>query len=185
MSTEQQVIRADSSDIRHKFEQWLAQEWKSGARLVIVEGLMKSGKSTLTKEPMVLFDKRSRSIELDQFLRRPVNPDTEYMGAIDIDAATSAISNAMTAAMVITEGPMAWPVTQRAREEVPPSAVRRVYLKRMAPRNSADWEELEFAQGEDKSRSKFFLSIERYHVRTRPWLAADMILERTGRDRAE
>jgi hypothetical protein len=182
MSTKQQVIRADSSEIRHKFEQWLAQEWGSGARLVIVEGLMKSGKSTLTKEPIVLFDKRSRIIELDYFLRRPVNPDTEYMAAVDIEAATSAIRQAMTAAMVIAEGPMAWPVTQRAREDMPPSAVRRVYLKRMAARNPDDWEDFEFAQNEDESRGNFFLSIDRYHVRTEPWLAADIILERTGRD---
>jgi hypothetical protein len=185
MSTKQQVIRADSSDIRNEFEQWLAREWEAGARLVIVEGLMKSGKSTLTKEPIVLLDKRSRTIELDQFLRRPVNPETEYMAAIDIDAATSAIRQAMTAAIVIAEGPMAWPVTQRAREEISPSAVRRVYLKRMASRNPDDWEELEFAQEEDKSRGKFFQSIDRYHARTEPWLSADMILERTGRDRAE
>jgi len=180
--TKQQVIRADSSDIRRKFEQWLAQEWGAGARLVIVEGLMKSGKSTLTKEPIILFDKRSRTIELDHFLRRPVNPDTEYMAAIDIEAATSAIRQAMTAAMVIAEGPLAWPVTQRARKEVPPRTVRRVYLKRMAPRNPDDWEELEFAREENKSRGEFFLSMDQYHVRTEPWRAADMILERTGRD---
>jgi hypothetical protein len=182
MSAKQQVIRADSSEIRHKFEQWLAQAWGSGARLVIVEGLMKSGKSTLTKEPIVLFDKRSRTIELDRFLRRPVNPDAEYMAAIDIEAATSAIRQAMTAAMVIAEGPMAWPVTQREREDMTPSAVRRVYLRRMAARNPDDWEDFEFAQNEDESRGKFFLSIDRYHVRTEPWLAADIILERTGRD---
>jgi hypothetical protein len=104
------------------------------------------------------------------------------MAVIDIEAATSAIMRAMTAAMVIAEGPMAWPATQRAREGVPPSAVRRVYLKRMAARNPEHWEDFEFAQDEDESRGKFFLSIDRYHVRTEPWLAADLILERTGRD---
>jgi hypothetical protein len=180
--TEQQTIRAHSSEIRDKFEQWLTREQGSGARLVILEGLMKSGKSKLTKEPLVL-GHPIRAIELDHFLRRPVNPDTAYMDAIDIEAATLAIKNAMaTASLVIAEGPMAWPVTQRVRKGLTASAIRRVYLKRMAPRNPDDWEDLEFAQLEDKSRGEFFLSIDRYHVRTEPWVTADLILERTGRD---
>jgi hypothetical protein len=124
-----------------------------------------------------------RAIELDQFLRKPVNPDTPYMDAIDIEAATLAIRQAMAAAsLVIAEGPMAWPVTQRVREDIPASAVRRVYLRRMSGRNPKEWEGLEFAQMEVKSRGEYFLSIDRYHVLTQPWLAADLILERTGRD---
>jgi hypothetical protein len=77
---------------------------------------------------------------------------------------------------------MAWLVTARARGEVPAAAVRRVYLKRMASRNSDEWEEFEFAQMEVKTRGEYFLSIDRYHVGEQPWLLADLILERTGRD---
>jgi len=45
--TKQRTIRANSSEIRDKFEQWLTCEQGNGARLVILEGLMKSGKSKL------------------------------------------------------------------------------------------------------------------------------------------
>jgi hypothetical protein len=178
----QQEIRADSSEIRTEFAKWLAQERLAGARLVILEGLMKSGKSELTKEPETL-SPSSNTIELDKFIRKPANPETPYLSAIDIEAANQAIKQAMaTAPLVIAEGAMAWPVTQQAREEVSPKVIRRVYLKRMSARNPNEWEELEFAQTEVKWRGEYFLSIDRYHVETKPWFAADLILERTGRD---
>jgi hypothetical protein len=178
----QREVRADSSEIRAEFAKWLAQERLAGASLVILEGLMKSGKSELTKEPETL-SPASNGIELDKFLRKPVSPEIPYLAAMDIEAANQAIKQAMaTAPLVIAEGPMAWPVTQQAREAVLPNVIRRVYLKRMSPRNPEEWEELEFAQTEVKSRGEYFLSIERYHVKTKPWLEADLILERTGRD---
>lgn len=146
---------------------------------------MGSGKSELTREPAMLVP-ASKTIELDKFAREPANPDAPYIEAIDIEAANQAIREAMAMApLVIAEGPMAWPVTQRVREAVPADAVRRVYLKRMAPRNPDEWEQFEFAQKENKSRSEYFHSIDRYHVSTQPWLAADLILERTGRDLAD
>jgi hypothetical protein len=181
--TEQQILRANSSDIQDVFKRWVTREWAIGGRLLILEGLMKSGKSMLTKHPVALGARQSTNIELDKFLRAPVNPDTAYMDAMDIDAATAAIRRAIaTAPLVIAEGPMAWPVTDRAREGAPADAVRRVYLKRMAPRNPDDWEEFEFAQLEYSARGEYFLSIDRYHVGERPWLLADLILERTGCD---
>ena len=174
--------RADSLNIRAEFQRWLVGEWRSGARLVIIEGLMKSGKSRLTKEPFTIVGRQSTNIELDKFLRAPVNPDIEYMEAIDLDAATAAIWQAMRISPpVIVEGPMAWPVTQRAREEVPAGSVRRVYLKRVSPRNPDEWEDLEFAQ-ELPRPTAYGRSIDRYHVGEQPWLLADLILERTGRD---
>jgi hypothetical protein len=38
----------------------------------------------------------------------------------------------------------------------------------MATWNPDEWEELEFAQAEDKGRGEYFLSIERYHVHVKP-----------------
>lgn len=176
----QEIIRAHSSDIRAEFERWVAGEWSNGARLVILEGLMGSGKSRLTK---AVIGQRLMTIELDKFLCRPVHPDTEYIAAIDIEAVTIALREALRPSpLVIAEGPMAWPVTARARAEIPAGAIRRVYLKRMSSRNPNDWEALEFAQHEVKGRGEYFLSIDRYHVSEQPWLLADLILERTGRD---
>ncbi len=66
---------------------------------------------------------------------------------------------------------------------MPPGTIRRVYFKRMSKRNPDEWEDLEFAQMESKGRGKYFASIDRYHVTEQPWLLADLILERTGRDK--
>ena len=175
------TIRTHSSKIRFEFAQWLALERAAGARFVVVEGLMNSGKSELTKQPETL-SPALKVIELDKFVRRS-DGNLAYMDTIDVEAVTTTIKNAVaTASLVIAEGPMAWPVTKRAREGMQPDSIRRVYLKRLAPRNPDDWEALEFAQAEDKSRGEYFLSIDRYHVKTKPWLAADLILERIGRD---
>ena len=40
---------------------------------------MGSGKSLLTKQPFGLGTRQSANIELDRFLRAPVNPDNDYM----------------------------------------------------------------------------------------------------------
>lgn len=177
-----EIIRADSSDIRAAFEQWVQREWANGARLVVLEGLMQSGKSFLTDKPVMLDGRPSENIELDQFVPRETNPDIEYMAAIDIEIATAATRQAMeTAPLVIAEGPMAWPVTEVVREGMPANSIRRVYLKRMSARNPDDWEDFEFAQ-EMPRPTAYGRSIDRYHVTEQPWLLADLVLERTGRD---
>jgi hypothetical protein len=143
---------------------------------------MGSGKSMLTKQPFVLGKRQSVNVELDQFLRAPVNSANEYMDAIDVDAATATMSEALRlSSLVIAEGPLAWPVVQRTLQVVPAHAVRRVYLKRMSPRNPDDWEDFEFLQ-EHERPTAYGRSIDRYHATERPWLLADLVLERTGRD---
>jgi hypothetical protein len=179
---EQQIIRARSSDIRDVFTRWVTREWSTGTRFVILEGLMGSGKSMLTKQPFALDTQQSTNIEVDEFLRAPVDPDLEYMEAIDIGAANKAIQEAIQVSpLVIAEGPMVWPVVQRALKEIPTHALRRVYLKRMSSRNPDEWEDFEFLQ-ESERPTAYGRSIDRYHVTERPWLLADVILERTGRD---
>ena len=42
------VIRCSSADVRSIFEGWVASESAAGARLVVLEGAMMSGKSFLT-----------------------------------------------------------------------------------------------------------------------------------------
>jgi hypothetical protein len=180
--TKQDFIRADSSDIRRIFEEWIRREGASGARLVVLEGLMQSGKSFLTDKPVMLDGRPSDNIELDQFVPRETNPDIEYMLAIDSGMATAAMRQAMeTAPLVIAEGPMAWPVTEIIRAGMPADSIRRAYLKRLSPRNPDEWEVLEFAQ-EHPRPTEFGRSIDRYHVKKQPWLLADLILERTGHD---
>src|SRR5262249_55598032 len=136
----------------------------------------------ISKQPFALGSGQSVNIELDDFLRKPVDPDTKYMDAIDIDAASAAIMEAYrTAPLVLAEGPVGWPVVRRALQEIPPDKVRRVYLKRMAPRNPDEWEELEFAQ-DYKRPTAYGRSIDLYHTTEQPWLLADVVFERIGPD---
>jgi hypothetical protein len=111
---EQQTFRKQSSEIRDVFGRWLTAACAAGVRFVVLEGLMRSGKSCWTEQPFALGMSQSVNIELDGFLRKPVNPDTKYMDAIDVDAASARIIEAYrTAPLVIAEGPMAWPVVRR------------------------------------------------------------------------
>jgi hypothetical protein len=149
---------------------------------VVLEGLMTSGKSYLTEQPFALGTGQSVTIELDEFLRKPVNPDTEYMDAIDVDAASARIMEAYrTAPLVIAEGPTAWPVVRRVLQEIPSDEVRRVYLKRMSSTHPDLWHHGDFLY-EIEPPSVYSRSINRYHATERPWLLADMVFERIGRD---
>jgi hypothetical protein len=177
-----QTFRAESSEIRNVFEQWLTAECAAGVRVLVLEGLMNSGKSRLTEQPFVIGTRQLVNIELDRFLRRPVDPDTEYLDAFDIDAATATVMEAYrTAPLVIAEGPIGGPVVQRILQEIPRHEVRRVYLKRMSPRNPDEWEDFEFLQRHPRPTA-YGRSIARYHATERPWLLADVIFERIGRD---
>jgi hypothetical protein len=179
---EPRIFRAQSSEIRNLFGRWLASEWNAGIRFVVLEGLMGSGKSMLIKQPFALGTRQSVNIELDQFLRRPVDPDVEYMDALDVDAATATVTQAYrTAPLVIAEGPMGWPVVQRVLQEIPRREVRRVYLKQKSPRNPDEWEDFEFLQ-ECKRPTAYGRSIDRYHATERPWLVADVVFERIRGD---
>jgi hypothetical protein len=107
----QQTFRAPSAEIRHEFGRWLKVQHAAGIRFVVLEGLKGSGKSYLTDQPFALGIEQSVHIELDSFLRKPVDETTEYMAAIDADAANLTIMQMYrTAPIVIAEGPMAWPV---------------------------------------------------------------------------
>jgi hypothetical protein len=66
--TSPKTIRASSSDVRTAFAQWLGVEFRAGIKLVILEGLTSSGKTTLTKLPFDLDGRLSTNIEMDDFL---------------------------------------------------------------------------------------------------------------------
>jgi hypothetical protein len=143
---------------------------------------MHAGKSRLTEQPFAIAPGQSVNIELDGFLRKPVNHDTEYMEAIDIDAASAAIREAYrTAPIVVAEGPMAWLVIQSIVQEIPSGEVRRVYLKRMSSSHPDLWHDGEFLY-EYKRPTVYGQSIDRYHAHERPWLLADVVFERIGSD---
>jgi len=179
---DQQTFRASSSEIREVFGRWLAAQCTAGVRLVVLEGLIGAGKSRLTEQPFAIATGQSVNIELDGFLRNPVNHNTEHMDAMDIDAANAAIREAYrTATIVVAEGPMAWPVVQSILQEIPSGEVRRAYLKRMSSSHPDLWHNGEFLY-ECERPTIYGRSIDRYHAHERPWLLADVVFERIGQD---
>ncbi len=99
------VIRCQSADVRAAFERWLTAESAGDIRLVILEGAMRSGKSSLTKEPISLEERQTTSIEVDHLRSGPrdeADNNQAYLdnvkrvplaAAIQVGLATSPISS--------------------------------------------------------------------------------------------
>ena len=173
------VIRCSSADIHSIFEDWVASERAAGARLLVLEGAMGSGKSDLTKEPIVVGDRQSANIAVDHFARGARNS----VKRVPLAAAMKA-SLAMSP-VVIVQGAMVWPLVQGIVEEIGAARVRRVYLKRMKWSNPDRWHDgsqfLEAAA--PRHLGEYSNSIDRYHRDHQPWRCADLIFgaDRSGR----
>lgn len=175
-----QIIRVSSAEIQAVFTTWLATQIGVGVRLVILEGLSGVGKSWLTREPFISDGWAAETIEVDHFRKDPVGSKS-YVSAIDRAALEAAIDAALVSllAIVIVEGPIVWPFARSAVTKIGPECVRRVYLKRMMEPNPDVWVDEGFEQR--KHPEEYFQSIIRYHA-NKPWLAADVILERVESD---
>jgi chloramphenicol 3-O-phosphotransferase len=173
------TIQAPSSEIRAAFEHWLATACRFGARAVVLEGLTNSGKSFLTERPFRVGAGQSANIEVDQFLRKPVPPMVHYPDAIDQAALHTAIQAALASMpVVVIEGPMAWPLV-KPMAEVGRDRVRRVYLKRMMRLKPDFWIDEDYLNDPNYwPPTDYHRSIYQYHAERRPWLAADLVLER-------
>lgn len=175
-----QIIRVSSAEIQAVFTTWLATQIGVGVRLVILEGLSGVGKSWLTREPFISDGWAAGTIEVDHFRKDPVGSKS-YVSVIDRAALEAAIDAALVSllAIVIVEGPIVWPFARSAVTKIGPECVRRVYLKRMMKPNPDVWVDEGFEQR--KHPEEYFQSIIRYHA-NKPWLAADVILERVQSD---
>jgi hypothetical protein len=175
-----QIIRVSSAEIQAVFTTWLATQIGVGVRLVILEGLSGVGKSWLTREPFISDGWAAGTIEVDHFRKDPVGSKS-YVSAIDRAALEAAIDGALVSllAIVIVEGPIVWPFARSAVTKIGLECVRRVYLKRMMKPNPDVWVDEGFDQL--KHPEEYFQSIIRYHA-NKPWLAADVILERVEGD---
>jgi hypothetical protein len=176
-----EIIHASSVEIRAKFKHWLATECRAAARLVVLEGLTGSGKSTLTKQPFSLGARLSTNIALDQFLPASVPCATPYVDALDRSAMNAAINAAIGGAspLVIVEGAVAWPFVQAWTETIGLGEVRRVYLKRMMLAKPDYWQdEHNILYPDWWPSTEYDRSIYRYHANQRPWLSAGLVLER-------
>jgi hypothetical protein len=180
MSRNGHIEAIPSSEIRAAFEGWLAAACRAGARLIVLEGLTGSGKSHLTERPFSVDKGQSANIEIDQFLRKPVPPTVPYLDAIDRTALQAAVQIALASSvpLVVIEGPMAWPLVEPIAE-VGRDRIRHVYLKRMMRQKPDFWIDEDYLNESDYwPLTDYHRSIYRYHADCRPWLAADLVLER-------
>jgi hypothetical protein len=170
-----ETIRVPFTYVRAAFRGWLARAHGSGIRLAVLEGLSNAGKSHLTEGRFMIGGRASTCIEVDRFLRRPVLPTTSYPDAIDRSALAKALASPTP--IVVVEGPMAWPLV----DPVPVGRylVRRVYLKRMMRLRPDIWSDEDRINDEGRwPPGDYHRAIYRYHADRRPWLDADLVLER-------
>lgn len=178
--TSPKIIRATSSEARTAFAHWLAVELPAGIKLVILEGLTASGKTTLTKLPFVLGGRHSINIAMDSFLPQGVEEGTPYLAALDQSAMLEAIQEALSdPATIILEGAIVRPAVASVISRLGVNGVRRVYLKRMAHSMPDFWADEDFiSDPEYWPPGEFHRSIYKYHAVQSPWLDCDLIVER-------
>jgi hypothetical protein len=182
----QTVIRCQSADVLAAFERWLEVESAAGVRLVILEGAMLSGKSSLTSAPFTSGNGlRAANIEVDQFIH-DANPDEGYLDAVKRLPLMDAIKAALAASsVVIVEGAIVWPLQAATATEIASDQVRRVYLKRMKWSDPDRWHDAhQLLHGDTPPRyaTEFSNSIDRYHRDHQLWREADLVLERIEAD---
>jgi hypothetical protein len=173
------VIRCSSTDIRSIFEGWVASESAAGVSLIVLEGAMMSGKSCLTEKPLTLGGRQSVNIEVDGLTWQGSHG---YIAAVRRVALDAAIREGLAASpTVIVQGAIVWPLVQAVVDEVSLGAVRRVYLKRMKRTTPDHWRDgRQFLEPNPPRRflGEVGNSIDRHHAEQRPWLSADLVLER-------
>ena len=180
MTAPVETINIASSEIRAAFENWLVSEYRSGARLIVLEGLSGSGKTTLTKLPFSIGVGQSENIAIDQFCYYNIPKGAPYREAVNWVALRKVVRAALgSAPVVVVEGPVAWPLIEPiADAELQRDCIRRVYLKRMMLLRAKIWVDEDFLA--DPARwppSDFHRSIYEYHAQ-RPWCDANLVLER-------
>jgi hypothetical protein len=142
-----------------------------------VGGSGRTNASRQVKADRAVFRDRHRPVSKHRARWIPAQTGEPY-----IDAASAVVREAYrTAPIVVAEGPMAWPVVQSIVQEIPSGEVRRVYLRRMSSTHPDLWHDGEFLY-ECERPTVYGQSIDRYHAHERPWLLADVVFERIGRD---
>lgn len=171
-----QIIRSASANVRDVFEQWLDAE-AAAVRLVILEGAMLAGKSTLTKQPFP----GAAVVEVDSFIH-DADPDRGFIDAVKRAPLIKAIRAGLARSpLVVVEGAIVWPLLLPAATETASQSVRRVYIKRLKWSEPDRWHDGPQFLGDDASpryATEYSNSIDRYHRDHQPWQAADLVIER-------
>lgn len=171
------TLRLSDREIIPSFLEWATNQRGSGVRLICVEGLPLAGKSWLLQGSL---DAGFRGIELDCFLRKPACSTTSWVEQVKAGGAIQSIRAALDSCdCVLVEGPAVWPLVMPEVEGLGQSAVRRVYLKEMSKAGGIiEWLEGEGLLDHAARSNSYWRSIYEHHGSDRPWLSADLIIER-------
>jgi hypothetical protein len=176
-----QTITAPSDQVRDAFARWIA--GLGQVRLVVLEGITKAGKTTIVEQSFVASDgSLSTNIRIDDFLppSGTVSPEASFLDVLDRTGLLAAIRAALKSShLVIVEGAIACPVIEPVVDALGSQSVRRVYLKRMS-RTIPDYWADEDAIESHWPPTPFHRSIYQYHAAQKPWLDADLVLQRIG-----
>lgn len=171
--------RLENAEISGQFLEWAATQRADGVQLIVLEGLLGSGKSHL------LSAAGETGIDLDDFLPKgdgdEIVPWTNYVLAGGcLNSTRSALRDR---GFAIVGGAVAWPVLQPIVAEIAAKGVRRTYLKRVTEHNGhVVWGDGEGLLDHAAASAPYFRSIYEYHGRDMPWLFADLVVERIDRD---
>ena len=171
------TLRLSDREIIPSFLEWATNQRDCGARLICVEGLPGAGKSRLLKGSL---DADFRGIELDCLLRQTACHTTSWVEQVKAGGAIQSIRAALDSCdCVLVDGPAVWPLVMPVVEDLGQSAVRRVYLKRMSIGGGViEWLEGEGLLDHAARSNAYWQSIYEHHGSDRPWLSADLIIER-------
>ena len=137
----------------------------------------------LTERPFTIGGHQSVNIALDGFLPASVPDSTAYLDAIDRPALEAAMhANVGVSPITIIEGPIAWPLVQRVAITLGQDRVRRVYIKRMMRLKPDFWLDEHLLAEQNWPSPKYFRSINEHHANEKPWLKANLVLERVVED---
>lgn len=172
----QTTLRLFDHQIARSFLDWAAKQRESGVRLICVEGLPCSGKSWLLKKAL---DAKFRGIELDRLLPKDAPASISWVDQVRAGGAVQSILDALDECdCVVVDGPAAWLVVEPVVEKLGRPAARRLYLKEMSIGGGLiEWDEDEPLK-RAATCEPYWRSIYEHHGKDRPWLHADLIIER-------
>jgi hypothetical protein len=168
--SDQIVLAGLGSEIRPQFAEWLSDAEREGVRLIVLEGLTGSGKTSLAES---FFPWLSCIYADDHLTRGMANSSWSAMYRME-GAALEVGTSLREPLLTLFEGAIAWPTVEPLLGVV---ELRRVYIKRMQfPGFWADESELEATDLPPSLALR--KSILEYHRDERPWEKADLVLER-------
>ena len=171
------VIRAEDSRLKALVSDWLNDNLKPSVNMIVIEGLPCSGKSTLQANLSI---DDAYKFELDQYLPSPCSAETKWIDHILQSKAIRDIENSCAArSRTLIEGPAAGLLLQELSPKPDRQNILRIYIKEMSTSGGQiTWFGHEFLKDFAAERRPFWKSIYDHHHVDKPWMQADLVVER-------